>query len=265
MNRRSFARSLAVFPFASTLVAETGTPMISGAGLKGARTFSYAGKELRPFAKEAEAVLMEQEGEGYLDHLWFGGDFPHYDQLRLRFYVDDERVPSIDCELGMAAGVGFADAAAPWGTQWGGITGTPSGIFLNYRVPFGKRLRITAQLPPGVPSDTVFWWIARGLLHYPLQISGMQLPATARLRLHRRDNFRTQPLEEFDLCRIAGAGMIFQVSMAAKSTNFEFLEGQMRAYFGKDPRRRCCLPDWRTTSSARTTSTAGCTTCRRPA
>jgi hypothetical protein len=46
-----------------------------------------------------------------------------------------------------------------------------------------------------------------------------------------------QPLDEFELCRVPGSGMIFQVTMAAKSTNLEFLEGQMRAsaYDGTEP------------------------------
>ena len=195
-------------------------------------TFSYAGKELRPFAKTAEATLAEQSGQGYLGHLWFGGDFPHYRDIRLRIYVDNESVASIDCRLGMAAGVGFEDPAAPWGTQWAGITGAPSGIFINYRVPFSKHIRITAQLPEGVPSDTVFWWIARGMLHRDVNIAGVTLPKTARLRLHRQEGINVQPLAFFDLCKIPGSGMIFQVFMAAQSTNFEFMEGQIRAYIG---------------------------------
>jgi hypothetical protein len=165
--------------------------------------------------------------------MWFGGDFPGYVRTRLRIYVDGETQPSIDMEMSMGAGVGFSDPASPWGTQWAGITGSPSGLFINYRIPFSKHIRVTAELPAGVARDTVFWWIVRGLLNYPLEVSGMALPETARLRLHKNVDLQAAPLEQFDLCKVAGDGMVFQVAMAAQSTNFEFMEGQMRAYIGK--------------------------------
>lgn len=232
MDRRAFAQSFAALPIAAGLHAGRATSGDSAGFSPRAigQTFSYAGKELRPFLKTAEATLAEQSGEGYLGHLWFGGDFPHYRSTRLRIYVDHEAVASIDCELGMAAGVGFDDPAAPWGTGWAGITGSPSGIYLNYRVPFSKHIRITAQLPEGVASDTVFWWIARGMLNRELEIGGVTLPRSARLRLHHQEHLRVQPLEFFDLCKVPGNGMLFQVFMAAQSTNFEFMEGQVRAY-----------------------------------
>ncbi len=230
-----FARSFAAIPLAAGFdPAQSGakrTPAGSPSSRFG-RTFSYAGKEVRPFAKTAEATLAEQSGEGYLGHLWFGGDFPHYRNIRLRIYVDHEAVASIDCTLGMATGVGFEDPAAPWGTQWAGITGAPSGIYINYRVPFSRHIRITAQLPQGTPGDTVFWWIARGMLDRDLEVSGVTLPRTARLLLHRQEDLKKQPLDFFDLCKVPGQGMLFQVTMAAQSTNFEFMEGQLRAYMG---------------------------------
>jgi hypothetical protein len=60
------------------------------------------------------------------------------------------------------------------------------------------------------------------------------MPANARLRLHKKEDLIVQPLEEFVLCHLSGAGMLFMVTMAAKSSNFEFMEGQIRAYFGND-------------------------------
>ncbi len=165
--------------------------------------------------------------------MWFGGDFPNFTKLRIRIYVDHEPKPSIDMQLGMGVGVGFADPAAPWGTKYSGITGAPSGIFLNYPIPFSKYIRVTAELPEGVKRDTVFWWIVRGVKNLPLQLSGISLPEPARLRLYRMDEQDVAPLAEFELCKIPGSGMIFQVAMAARSTSLEFMEGQMRAYMGE--------------------------------
>jgi hypothetical protein len=235
MDRRAFSLSFASLSLASSALARAKTsslPANTKEHFAAWSTFTQVGKEERPFAETSEAVLAEKEGVGYLDHMWFGGDFPNYRDLRLRIYVDGETTPSIDMELGLGAGVGFADPAAPWGTKFSGVTGSPSGLFINYRVPFASKVRVTAELPPGVPRDTVFWWIIRGIENFPLEISGIRLPQNARLRLTAKRDLRVQPLDQFDLCKVRGSGMIFMVTMAAQSTSFDFMEAQMRAYFG---------------------------------
>ncbi|HZL28782.1 MAG TPA: DUF2961 domain-containing protein [Acidobacteriaceae bacterium] len=237
IDRRSLALSLAALPLVTAALVPAGAAAPSakkGRVLRGASTFSHVGKEEQPFVDHVEATIAEQNGQGFLDHMWFGGSFPGYDKLRLRIYVDREAVASIDAELGLAAGVGFADPAAPWGTVWTGVTGAPSGIYLNYRVPFSKHVKVTVELPKGVASDTVFWWIVRGLQNVPLQIADFLLPENARLRLYKREDLVVEPLDEFDLCKMAGEGMVFQVTIAAGSANFQYMEGQMRAYMGAD-------------------------------
>ena len=235
MNRRRFSLSIAGVSLASAAFSPTGggaeavQPKLA---IASASPFTCVGKQERPFLSHPEAVIGEKTGSGYLDHIWFGGSFPHYFRLRVRIYVDGEAIPSIDMEIGLGAGVGFEDPSAPWGTKFNGITGAPSGIFMNYRIPFSKGIRVTAELPPTTARDTLLWWIVRGIENLPLQVSGIQLPANARLRLHKKENLTVQPLEEFALCDLSGAGMLFMVTMAARSTNFEFMEGQMRAYFG---------------------------------
>ncbi len=235
MNRRRFSLSIAGVSLASAALSSVdskGETVRSEPSMASAFTFTFVGKQEKPFLKHAEAVLGEKSGSGYLDHIWFGGSFPHFSRLRVRIYVDGEATPSIHMELGLGVGVGFEDPSAPWGTKFNGITGAPSGVFMNYRVPFSKSIRVTAELPPGIARDTVLWWIVRGMENLPLQVSGIQLPANVRLRLHKKEDLTVQPLEEFALCELSGAGMLFMVTMAAKSGNFEFMEGQMRAYFG---------------------------------
>ena len=228
MNRREFSRLSAALSLAALPpVTAADKPGIS---VSGARTFSQVGKEQRLFAQQPEATLAEESGAGFLDHMWFGGSFPDYSRVRLRVYVDGEDAASIVTELGFGAGVGFNDSAAPWGTRWSGVTGAPSGIFLNYRIPFSRHIRVTAELPKGTAQDVPFWWIVRGLQGAPLMVGDFALPARTRLRLYRREALRVKPLEIFELCRVRGEGMVFQVTMAAQSENFEYLEGQMRAF-----------------------------------
>lgn len=241
MDRRRFSRGVLALPAMAAgleLAAEramgsegtvSGKP--AGTVTEGARSFTYSGKEERPFVQAVEAELAAEEGSGYLSHMWFGGAFAHYKRLRLRVYVDGETRAAIDMEIGLGAGVGFEDDAAPWGTRHAGVTGTPSGIYLNYRVPFTKSVRVTAELPEGAARDVPFWWIVRGLKNHPLEVCGFRLPERARLRLHKREEYMAQPLEEFELAAAPGAGLLFLVTMAARSGSFQFMEGQMRGYF----------------------------------
>lgn len=197
------------------------------------KTFSTSGKELKVLGGGKEAELLRHEGRGCLTHMWFGGSFPGYEKTRIRVYVDGEANASIDMELGMSIGVGFADPAAPWGVARVGKTGDPSGIYNTFHIPFGQSIRVTAQLGKGVEGDPPFWWIIRGTDNLPLQLAGVQLPPNARLRLYRKDDRVAKPFEEFDLCKTNHNGALYLVAMAARSANnFNFLEAQMRAYVG---------------------------------
>jgi hypothetical protein len=199
------------------------------------KTFGTAGKELRVLGGGKEAELFRRDGAGSLTHMWFGGDFPQYLRTRIRVYVDGESAASIDMELGLGHGIGFSDAAAPWGVARMGKTGHPSGIYNTFRIPFGKGVRVTAQLAEGVKANPPFWWIIRGGENLPVQIGGVRLPDPARLRLHKREDYHAQPLEEFDLCVVKNAGALYLVTIAAKSEgNLNFLEAQMRAYIDGD-------------------------------
>lgn len=240
MDRRAFSLLVAGLPLAAAAPVDAQQRRSEQTGkipFTGVSTFTQVGKEEQPFIANPEATLADQDGSGFLDHMWFGGGFSNFTNLRIRIYVDHEVKSSTDMLLGMGVGVGFGDPAAPWGTRFCGITGAPSGCFLNYPIPFSKNIRVTAELPEGVQRDTVFWWIVRGIKNLPLRISDIQIPPSARLRLHRVDDQHVAPLQEFELCRVAGDGMIFQVTMAAKSSNLEFMEGKMRAYIGasKEP------------------------------
>ena len=206
------------------------------------KTFSAIGKESRALDGGKEAELIRHEGKGCLTHMWFGGDWPGYERTRIRVYVDGEDAPSIDMEMGLGHGVGYGDTAAPWGADRLGRTGSPSGVYNTYRIPFGTSVRVTAQRPEGTP-DSPFWWIVRGTENLPVTLAGVRLPDLARLKLHRRDRSTVRPLEEFALCDVKGAGALYQVTIAARGlqdradwTRLSFLEGCMRAYIDGSPR-----------------------------
>jgi hypothetical protein len=194
------------------------------------KCFGTMGKGERILESGRESELFEHDGRGCLTHMWFGGAWPNYGKTRIRIYVDGESTASIDMELMMGHGIGFQDSAAPWGTARIGKTGQPSGIYDTYRIPFGQSIRVTAELSPGEKEKPAFWWIIRGVENLPVQIGPVTLPAKARLKLYKKVNYTAKRLEEFSLLDTHNAGLLYQVTIAARSENFCFLEACMRAY-----------------------------------
>lgn len=201
------------------------------------KTFSAIGKGSAALDGYGEAGLLRHPGKGCLTHMWFGGDWKGYDRTRIRVYVDGEKKASIDMELGLGHGIGFGDDWAPWGSERMGKTGHPSGLYNTFRIPFGKGVRVTAQRPRDAAAASPFWWIVRGTEHLPVVIGGIRLPASARLRLHRLEQYTAKPMEEFSVCESPRAGMLYQVTLAARGLNetggwknLSFLEACMRAY-----------------------------------
>jgi hypothetical protein len=194
------------------------------------------GKGEKVLGGDSEAVLFEHQGKGCLSHFWFGGNFAGVENTRIRFYIDGEKKPSIDMDLYLGHGIGFNDNTAPWATKHIGKIGKRNGIYNNYRIPFGTSIRVTAQRSPEAAENPQIWWIIRGIENGRVNLGGVVLPETARLKLHRLENHDAKPLEEFDLSTSTGRGALYQVTIAGDSTNLGYLEACMRAYLGKDPK-----------------------------
>lgn len=201
------------------------------------RPIGNMGKSQKVLKGGREAVLFEHQGKGCLTHFWFGGNFKGVEKTRIRYYVDGEETPSIDMELYMGHGIGFHDNHAPWATKHVGKIGKQNGIYNNYRIPFAKSIRVTAQRSPDADDDPAVWWIIRGVENYRVNIAGVELPENARLKLIRLEDHVAQSLEEFNLCDVSGKGALFQVTIAAQSLDekpnrINYLEACMRAYTG---------------------------------
>ena len=210
----------------------------SGVDIAALNTFGTAGKQLSPLSADKEAELFHHEGKGCITHMWFGGSFKNQAFTHIKVYVDDETAPSIDMELFMGTGIGFGDETAPWGSEKMGRTGGGDNVYNTLRIPFGKSVRVTGQLAPRTVGHPLFWWIIRGTENLPVQIGGVTLPDNARLKLYKLENHTAQPLEEFSLCDVQGAGALYQTTIAAKAnhqptgkwTDNSFMEGCIRAY-----------------------------------
>jgi hypothetical protein len=113
-----------------------------------------------------------------------------------------------------------------------GKTGQPSGIYDTYRIPFGRSVRITAERGKEEEGNPPFWWVIRGITDAPVEMGGVRLPDRARLKLYKVENRTAKPLEEFDIYNGRRPGVLFETTIAARSTTFCFLESCVRAYLG---------------------------------
>ena len=233
--RRSLAALFAVAVLITVRVAYAAPAIDWDSSLN---TFSTAGKGESVLNGYHEVTLLDHQGRGCLTHMWFGGEWSGYEKTRIRVYVDGETKPSIDMELGMGHGVGFADQEAPWGSKRVGKTGNAGGIYNTYRIPYGTRVRVTAQRAKESPDGAPFWWIVRGTDGLRVVLGDVRLPERARLKLYKIDNVTAQPLQELTMCDVKGSGALYQVAIAAHGLtdtggwhSLSFMEGCIRAYF----------------------------------
>jgi hypothetical protein len=204
------------------------------------KTFGTMGKELKILTKEQESELFKYEGKGCITHMWFGGDLNGHEDMMIRVYVDGEEPASIEMELFLGHGIGFKDRHAPWGTEIMGNMGRTSGIYNTYKIPFSDQIRVTAQLAPTADvseREPTFWWIIRGTENLPVAFNGVTLPDNTRLKLYKLENYTAEPLEEFTMADVEGAGMLYQITMQAKGlrdsghwNDLSFMESCIRAY-----------------------------------
>ena len=225
----------------------------------------FQGNETEAFAASGAGVLTKMEfqgGEGWLVApvaAGFGG-------TTLRVYVDGASAPSVECPLYTLIATEFLDecgsyheceancsghrrgrerdcpyGGGPWGTSLMGKSGVLSGIYNTRRIPYGDGIRVTLQLPPGPALAScskgcnMFWTIkalADNMPRAPVRIGPIELPASARLRLVSSVVPDAAPLQFVPLYSSpAGkAGLVHQVSIAAESGNFNFMEACVRLW-----------------------------------
>jgi hypothetical protein len=160
-----------------------------------------------------------------------------WQDARVRIYIDGEAMASIDITLLELVNVGVYNGqegdAEPWGNDLFGHTANKGGVYSTMRIPFGKSVKTTIESAQADRSGT-FWFIVRGVEAYPVILGDLQLPAAARLKLHRFDNF-TVPKQLVTLADIpAGtAGALLSLKLDAAGTGsqlgLQYLEACFRA------------------------------------
>ena len=194
------------------------------------KSFSSAIKNGNIVSNEEKVLYEHHTGEpGVITEQWFTGAVMNR-HTRIRIYVDGEVDASLDFNLFIAHGLGFAESREKKYIPWGdGIIAhaADGGIYNTIRIPFSKSFRVTAT----TQSSGRFWYIIRGVENYPVVLGDLVLPSHTRLRLYKNENFRLKPLEFMNLAYVkSSAGALFMVTLVAESSNLVFLEGCFRAY-----------------------------------
>lgn len=158
---------------------------------------------------------------GVMNHFWTTGDT---DNLIFRYYIDGETTASIEFTAPKAAGAFYADADM-WGNAQNGKGGSRGGWYVNYKIPFQKRINITIQGRVG--NGFV---ILRGLENLPIQVGTLTLPTGTRLTLHKLSQ-TFQPLDWVPIVDLpSGDGLIYMTAISANSSSNNFWEGCYHLY-----------------------------------
>ena len=161
----------------------------------GRRTFGDSMKEgiIKPRTNTTLFNYSSSTG-GCLTYLWWTMSSLKYkpvdgwEDTRIRVYVDDEVEASISFALYLGIGVGFHDQTGSWGGHRSGKLGrNMGGVYLTYRIPFSKTVRVEAETI--VTESMIYWTTVRGITGaMPVIVGDFVLPASTRLRLQKHEN-----------------------------------------------------------------------------
>jgi len=173
-------------------------------------------------------VLPSSISQGVMTHFWSTAPFPVLENTLVRYYIDNDMLPSVAFYPPQACGVGFNDQHAPWGLKWFGKGAADAAWYNNFRIPFGKKIRITVQSMNGTGGG--FYIILRGLPNFAFDIGGYPIPKTARMKLQVFDR-DVDPIAWVPIADIpGGSGLFFMHTLAVRSGNLNFLEGCYHQY-----------------------------------
>jgi len=173
-------------------------------------------------------ILPDGVTNGVMTHFWATAPNGVIEQTVVRYYVDEEKTPSIQFLPPLACGTIDTETRAPWGTKWFGKGAKDGSWFMNFRIPFQKTIRITAQ---NMKADAGgFYIIVRGAPEITIDIGGVVIPSRAKLLLQRYEQV-AKPLEWVPVANVpTGSGLFFMHTLAVTSNNLNFLEGCYHQY-----------------------------------
>eukprot|EP00912_Choanoflagellata_sp_UC4_P002066 UC4_evm8s1315 len=157
---------------------------------------------------------------------------------RIRIYLDNNTAPNLDFQVFFAHTIGqqscdgmsCIDPRVPWHSSEVQHMAHGGALKNRYRIPFSTSIRITATMPPSAKVG-VFYYYVRGMTSLPVVVGDLQLPFSARLKLHKNLGVSVMPMEAMELVPPRNnSGLLYATIISAESTYIGFMEGCVRAY-----------------------------------
>jgi len=220
--------SMSIAPGLLSIAAATFPALKTFGTGKSAFTLGSAESTVFEYALSADSA---PDAFGVMTHFWItGSPATSTDNATIRYYVDGETTPSVEFKPPMAAGVGFDDAQPNWGTSKIGRGSDLGGWFVNIKIPFGRSVRTTIALASG-SKPAMAYVILRGCENMPIGVGALQLPPSARLRLHKIEGETFAPFAFVPVVDLpTGRGLIYMHAIAASSLSYNFWEGCYRLF-----------------------------------
>lgn len=189
---------------------------------------SVARKGAKLFPNGDWVTVYEKNGEGILQNMFFAGDYPEWRTL-IRITIDGMLLAygSLYEFLGIWA---YLPNNIKFGNSLFGKTGDVGGIYLNYKFPFYKSIKI--ELANDSANNMYVWFSCRVTDWYPISIGGVIIPYGAYFKMVSRLYENVQSGEEITLLEgLDACGLIIATLMSAKGhTTSWFQEGMLREY-----------------------------------
>lgn len=187
------------------------------------------GWKVRPFIRVPKGdivTLADIDGSGVIQHIWMGTDAPSYRQCILRFYWDNEAIPSVETPLSDFFAIGH-DIYSKLSSLV--VTVNPTrGMNCYWPMPFRKHCRLTFE---NDGTDNV------GLLAYQITYAKTEVPKNIgyfHSNWRRSMTTRSNP-EHIILDRVHGQGHYAGTFLAwTQFSNGWWGEGEVKFYIDGD-------------------------------
>ena len=188
------------------------------------------GWKVRPFIRLAgkeTAVLADIQGPGCINQFWITSNLAKFRQLVLRFFWDDEELPSVEVPLGDFFAMGH-DSAAHLVNSLPVAVAPYRGCSCFWQMPFRERCRVTLENQG--PEDAAI--VAYKLMYRPGEVS---LDAAYFHAQWRRARTTRERPEHTIVDAIRGAGLYVGTYLAWTSLCTGWWgEGEVKFYLDGD-------------------------------
>lgn len=193
------------------------------------KTYSRKGARLLPETNQW-TTIYDEKGSGILETMFFAGDFDYVHRTMIRITIDDEHISLYGYLYELIGLKCNTPNDTIFGNDLFGKTGTKNGIYLNYKIPFYKRIVIEIS-NDSETSNPLVWFNCRTSNWHSFSVGGIKIPYGAKFTCTRSFLTDVPSGEEFTLLETKSKGVILNTNLFAKGSSSScYQEGMLRIY-----------------------------------